>query len=546
MTVDTETATTPLVIWTGHPLVDVGVATLCALADKDDPAELTLEDLDKAGEEIRRAYLHPIFSSYLPSVYTKNSPYTNATISAANQTIAINRFLDAFRTTGDDGASKHRCVFTGEPAAFLINRTEMPLLAANGVINFFPHGQGALPVSRGIAFALNALALGGRKSEGKLLIVHCDDQRFTIHFARLFVEDNRRLLSMADKGTIPSKSDPAGVLDRESPAPEGNSGAKLPNVNGPRSLVMNDLQKVLIQSESGTLADTCVSITAYLVSSGQAPSLQIESIPGTLVAFLLELRSAEFRRDWLRIVYAGWFVEKTKGKTKPESSGAPRPKRLTAGKSRNAVYEDLVAIFSAGFTDQHSAARFVGKHLLQREFVDARRIGPVPAKPRINRSRLRNVSWPLVSLFSERLLGMDKKRVEKLKEFADKLATAIHEESDRSLLSGVLYSNDRAKFVATLKTALVKYRKKGGGKARLLFGLDDILQVFFGDDVTNIMPWYLTRDLVRIRLIETLDRLSREQPVPQFALFDEIDEPGDVDISMESDAASTDEESSIY
>ena len=35
-----------LLDWSGHPLVDVGIATLCAIRDKDDPRQLTLEDLD--------------------------------------------------------------------------------------------------------------------------------------------------------------------------------------------------------------------------------------------------------------------------------------------------------------------------------------------------------------------------------------------------------------------------------------------------------------------------------------------------------------------
>ena len=44
-----------LLDWTGFPLADVGIAALCAMTSKRAPFELTLEDLDRAASEMRRA-----------------------------------------------------------------------------------------------------------------------------------------------------------------------------------------------------------------------------------------------------------------------------------------------------------------------------------------------------------------------------------------------------------------------------------------------------------------------------------------------------------
>lgn len=42
--------------WTGHPLVDVGLATLCAMAGRSEPARLTTNDLDIAADEMEGYY----------------------------------------------------------------------------------------------------------------------------------------------------------------------------------------------------------------------------------------------------------------------------------------------------------------------------------------------------------------------------------------------------------------------------------------------------------------------------------------------------------
>ena len=77
-----------LLRWTGHPLADVGVATLCAMVEKENPEDLTLEDLDKCGDEMIGCYLHPIFMSYLTCVFP-NSAYVNPTAGKASCPLGI-------------------------------------------------------------------------------------------------------------------------------------------------------------------------------------------------------------------------------------------------------------------------------------------------------------------------------------------------------------------------------------------------------------------------------------------------------------------------
>ena len=51
--------------WTGHHLVDVGIATICAMVGKSSPEELTMEDLD----ELQGDGKNHISIGFLPSLF---------------------------------------------------------------------------------------------------------------------------------------------------------------------------------------------------------------------------------------------------------------------------------------------------------------------------------------------------------------------------------------------------------------------------------------------------------------------------------------------
>lgn len=55
--------------WTGHALVDVGIAGLVVFAEKNAPGELTLEDLDRASEWMVDHYYSGLLGTYLSCVF---------------------------------------------------------------------------------------------------------------------------------------------------------------------------------------------------------------------------------------------------------------------------------------------------------------------------------------------------------------------------------------------------------------------------------------------------------------------------------------------
>lgn len=530
---DRQPMNTPI-RWTGHPLADVGVATLCAFVGKDNPEKLTLEDLDEIGRWMTEAYDNGVFMSYLTCVFP-NSAYVNATISEENRKKGMRRLLSPHRSVADQGTEGLCCAFTGQPATHLLDRSQMPMLTGAGVMNFFPAGLSEMPVAAPYLLAIQALPLGGRRSEGKLLMVHCDDPEFTLQFAKKYLATNRRIVQLAQTNKLPAVDDPDNLLDRELPGGlSKEKKPKYPDAKAPGSLLMDDLIEIISDRGSGKMRRTPTSVTAYhLSNSGQGPSLAILHIPSEFVEFLAELHRPEYSGKWKPIVARAWRAGRGGGDattaTPDESAGedaAPRrrgktktkaPAPIGAGKSRNELYNDLLSIFEDGFCDWWAAARFIRRHLLSNPnklFVDFRR-GPGQA-PKLDQEQGRLVDWSLTALFLEKVLGMDKKRIEAIKEFATKLAELINEHNDRRLFRGLVFTEGEWQYRALLSKAQMQYAKDRG---KLALGFEEYVDVFLTVEPDERRVWSLVRDLISIRLVEHLFELKFfDRPENQDAL----------------------------
>jgi CRISPR-associated protein Cst1 len=515
------TATEPAVHvkWTGHPLVDVGVATLCALANVDDPAELTLDDLDKAGDEIRRAYEMPSMTGFITCVYM-NSAYVQPATREKNPDTykaLVTRMALPHRAPPDPEAAGLRCVFTGEPAHLVLNRTEVPMLTGVDILNFFPSGQSGLAVSAGMGQAIHAMALGGRRSEGKLLIVHSDSPALTLEFARKYVRDNRRLISLLRSNAVTEVVvGPVDEVGREMAGgwDKKNNRPKYPDVKAPESFVMTDLIEISTAMSSAGRMSGPVSVTTYHMSnSGQGPSLAIEHIPGPFVRFLTELQGPKFGTRWNALVNRAWRAPK--GEVEENAEGeeaAPKKSRAKkdkgpgispgAGRSRNDLYNDLLPIFSNGFLDWWAATRFVRRHLLcnpKRFFLFDN--GYAGTAPRLDANDFTLIDWELTAHFLREVLGMKDERIKAIQNFADRLAEIIDDHNDKRLFQGLVYTSKEWEYRALLTKVQRQY---ANDRNQLLFGLDQYLDLFLQTDGGGPSQWSLVRDLISIRLVEEL------------------------------------------
>jgi hypothetical protein len=102
------------------------------------------------------------------------------------------------------------------------------------------------------------------------------------------------------------------------------------------------------------------------------------------------------------------------------------------------VLDDLFPIFEVGFIDSRATRRFVARHLLRKiRWDEGLRLATTGQTGVLDASSL--ISWPLATLFLKEVMGMDAKRVQRIRDFADQLAAHIANTNDRQLFRDLVF-----------------------------------------------------------------------------------------------------------
>lgn len=454
--------------WTGHVLVDVGVAALCAMRAKARPEDLTVEDLDEIADEIERAYALPYLNAYLTCLFP-NGAFTNPTMREAARALEAERALRSHRSI----PLRIQCALTGAPAVTILDRRHLPLMSGAGVFSFTPGGLGGLPVAGWVPLAVHVFALGSRRAIGRALAVHADDPAITLYFAKQAVEYNRRQIALA-----------AQVTD-----------GKYPDAKAPLTLVIATLRRAAeAQREALERARTTSIVVYHLTNSGQGADLDIYALDSSAVRFVLRAGSQKYRAAFDAIVSRGWRRELLvdgKGKKKVERVVAPSDPDPTDW--RNYAYEDLFAL-------PGNAMHFVRVHLLGG--ADARKLDRLDPRSRARtRGSIATLSWGLTDLFLTEVLRMEKKRIDAIRVLGDRIAARVASEGDRRLLQVLLLEKSFFSLRARLIKASAQEVKAGRPP---LIGMDEFLLIFEQAEELARADWTLARDLLCIRVLEML------------------------------------------
>ncbi|NPV08288.1 MAG: type I-B CRISPR-associated protein Cas8b1/Cst1 [Anaerolineae bacterium] len=457
--------------YTGHPLYDVGVATITAFAGKRDPADLVESDLEAIATYMAREYVRQPLKSFL-TVAFPNSGFTQPAFEKTPE----RRHAYAQSVLGAYGAlplDDETCIFTGEPAAAVIFkdrddvppgrafRQHIPLLTGEGVINFHPYGDAGVPVSGTAMLALQALPLGSAKVGGRLLAVHSDNEEIIYHFAASFLEENRRLIQLAQA--------------------EGSTKMPEPRLSYRTLLIATLLNAQRMQREA-VASEEPFSITAYhLTNSGQGADLSMYHLPSQVVSFLAEMFTAKYRGKWQTIVNRAW-----------ERPGRGAGEDFEPG--RNYLYEDLF-----GLPD--NARFFVRTYLLREAAQYARGRAQDPRGEYSLAEEAGMVSWDITERFLRRIMNVDKERIEQIRALGDRLAEYISSENDRGFFRGFFTEQRYPYFRNLLVKANLQSVRRGHPP---LVTLEPYIQVFEEGDELAQADWRLARDLVLIRMVERL------------------------------------------
>jgi CRISPR-associated protein Cst1 len=479
--------------YTGHPLVDVGVATVTAFSGKKDPSTLTEEDLTNAAEFLEREYFSGKLLSYLSCVFPNSAyvqPGAQPGAKVRMRTEKVEEFkreiLYSFRESPGPTTGQ-RCVFCGRPSSRLVYRQHVPMITGEDVLNFFPAGLGGLAICGRCLLAIQAFPLGARRCHGRALAVHSvDDHDLTFAFASRFLNDNRRLLLLAEQ-----------------------SGEKYLDAKAPRTLAIHALTEIERDRRDRAAGDVASSVTVYhLTNSGQGPDLDIYHLPAQVVRFLvLADRAGTARGVWQRVQAGAWEWKrspagdgssreprKSSRRRAQKTAAPPAPEVSGPEVSRNFLYEDLFGL-------PGNSGQFVRTYLLRRSY---RYAGEGDPRREYSLARDRDlVSWELAALFMREVMGMERTREEAIRTLGDRIATHIAEENDRRFFQGLYRANQ----YRVLRNLLIKASNTRLRRAQPpLIGFDEFLTVFEEGEEAARVDWALARDLVLIRVIEDLHR----------------------------------------
>lgn len=275
--------------YTGHALIDAGVAALCAYMGTLSPEDVTDEHLTQFSHYLRLLQTNQVFNNKVLSIaFTKNAAFT-ANMGDDKRSLALDEILMSWQhDTFVEGRDTLACVFFPEYRSILsADRRHLPLMNAQNTINFTPMGNGGIPVCGLALLMLSAMALNAYQIGGKLLVFHQigADTNLNSLIAREIWHFNHLLLTASLTDDVQEWTSP---------------------YSHPQTAYVDSIVHARKIANENGFSNSLANITAYYFSnSGQGAHLEILRLDNHLLSFL----DAIMRRassTWLFLVESTW------------------------------------------------------------------------------------------------------------------------------------------------------------------------------------------------------------------------------------------------
>jgi CRISPR-associated protein Cst1 len=272
--------------FTGHLLVDVGIAALCAFSGVSDPKLLRDEHLKAAADWLAERYTTPgPLRKHTRSLFFFNAGYYQK--NPQIQRDFVNRVLYSWRDPAHEQLDEP-CVFCGRTASYRATREEVPLLNGRDVYNFSPKGHAGIPICGFCSLAIQALPLGCFKSGKVLIAVHSSDREIILDLAR---DACRAMLKAL---TLSTADDEAAV----------------PNYPHERTRLAELLVSWVARIDRKGWHPASVTGCVF-TNFGSDPSVRLFPLDSAVFAWLDEVlhhEDASLSKAWERAVERGWRV----------------------------------------------------------------------------------------------------------------------------------------------------------------------------------------------------------------------------------------------
>jgi CRISPR-associated protein Cst1 len=328
--------------YTGHPLPDVGVATITASAKVSSPSELTEQHITEFIEELVEVYMNAGVAGFLSRNVFANAGFANpAQINDSKYTAQRRELLYGLMNLWRPGAplppklagsNSDRCMrLLRRPGNCTYIANVYPMITGEESINFLPEGRKGLPVAGWCLLAILAMPMGALKTGANLVLVHSHSEGLLLYFASKNLERNRYVFHTQHLNDMPMYSFAKTYLIKD-----------LLNLQGyPRG---NN------------------SITVYKFNSdNQDASVEVFALPSSAVRFVM-LARAQCPDAWNYVTRSAQslesYPERIEQKKSKNRAGEEVVRPTQVYGERNYFYEDLFGL-------PHNAARFLHRYLLR-------------------------------------------------------------------------------------------------------------------------------------------------------------------------------------
>jgi len=461
-----------MIQYTGNPYVDCGVAVL-ELRLKKPCEQFTTADLDAQAKEIKKEYTKKIWKSYL-MLHLPNCAWTQKDQSSEKNQAYISKVLGSYKDDFPDLGRK--CAFCDQPAKIWADKRYVPLLTGETVMTSGPGGNPGLPVCGYCVFAVHCYPFATLKVNGRPLFWWTPEPQWTRRLTGYFYRDVERVLAI--------------------------SHDELPKLHWPATHLFRAAREVVAEVELIAATDPptpCDLSGVHATNDGRNPNFDELRIPRNLLDFWREAGALEIYRQIEQQAWEseGTPKEKSKQKDRKTKSEKKAPDPAIADLvRRNSLYEALGDAFrTPDFREK--AKQVAARFFLRRRGKD-----------------VADGTTALAEFFLEKVAGMERERLEAVRELADAIADRlILEGGDRRVAWQLFRRRLRlGEFLRSLSQIQKKLSELGSPlkweTVLLALGLSN------EEDRTASDHW-LVQELVLIRLYERLAKTDVIADVPE-------------------------------
>jgi CRISPR-associated protein Cst1 len=264
--------------WTGHPLIDMGVAGLTVYSQKRHPEEVTGAHLEKFAKWAIDAYFTKEMTAWLSVVISLND-VKNASKSLDDQRKQALSVLLSFRDSTTELSCK--CSFFDRAANRVLSRGLLPLLNADGQMNFGAEGQPGLPVSGLIVTVLQAMSLSVPLVSGRAMIIAPDDKDLLIQIINKWQPEIQSRIQWSK-----------------------TSNEKAPLWGSPKTRLVGELIKL---TKENKFHGSFSGITIYhATNSGKGADITIYTLEIPAIHFVRKAQNIIYKSAWEQLEKEAW------------------------------------------------------------------------------------------------------------------------------------------------------------------------------------------------------------------------------------------------